>query len=232
MRHSDPAGWIEGMGWFSLSVAFASALIIAGDVIRGHRQKMAVMNVVYPVTALYWGPVAVWFYFRHGRRQSELVIKQEGEPDPDALPRWSVVGKGVSHCGAGCTLGDIAGEWLVFGLSLTIAGVGLFADFAMDFGWAWTLGVVFQYLAIAPMRDVGRLSGIWSAVKADTLSIVAFEVGLFGGMAVYQKLIWDPGLPTTSATYWMMMQLAMILGFFTAWPVNSWLVRAGVKEKM
>jgi hypothetical protein len=30
----------------------------------------------------------------------------------------------------------------------------------------------------------------------------------------------------------MMMQLAMIIGFFTAWPVNSWLVRAGAKEKM
>jgi hypothetical protein len=30
----------------------------------------------------------------------------------------------------------------------------------------------------------------------------------------------------------MMMQLAMILGFFTAWPVNAWLIRIGVKEKM
>ncbi|MEU9245424.1 DUF4396 domain-containing protein [Streptomyces sp. NPDC048385] len=28
------------------------------------------------------------------------------------------------------------------------------------------------------------------------------------------------------------MQLAMIVGFFTAWPVNGWLVRAGWKERM
>jgi Domain of unknown function (DUF4396) len=29
-----------------------------------------------------------------------------------------------------------------------------------------------------------------------------------------------------------MMQLAMILGFFTAMPVNAWLVRKGLKEEM
>jgi hypothetical protein len=51
-------------------------------------------------------------------------------------------------------------------------------------------------------------------------------------MAIYQELIFPPGLPKTTATYWMMMQLAMILGFFTAWPVNSWLIRIGIKERM
>ena len=30
----------------------------------------------------------------------------------------------------------------------------------------------------------------------------------------------------------MMMQLAMVLGFFTAWPMNRWLVSKGLKEKM
>jgi Domain of unknown function (DUF4396) len=29
-----------------------------------------------------------------------------------------------------------------------------------------------------------------------------------------------------------MMQIGMIIGFFTAWPVNTWLIRKGWKEKM
>jgi hypothetical protein len=29
-----------------------------------------------------------------------------------------------------------------------------------------------------------------------------------------------------------MMQIGMIAGYFTAWPVNAWLVRHGWKEKM
>lgn len=231
--HSQPAGWIEAIGWFSLSIAFASALAIAYDVfVRGYRQKMPIMDLVYPITALYWGPVALWFYFRHGRRKARPVIELMGEPDSDRLPRWNVLGKAISHCGAGCTLGDIAGEWLVASLGLTAFGTSLVADFGMDFVWAWTLGIAFQYFTIVPMRDIGKLRGIWAAIKVDTLSIVAFQAGLFGGMAVYQRLIWNPGLPKTTATYWMMMQLAMILGFFTAWPVNSWLTRTGLKERM
>lgn len=228
-----PASWIEAIGWLSLALAFASALAIAADVfVAGYRQKMPIMNLVYPITALYWGPAAAWFYFRHGRRQSQRLIAQEGEPDPEKLPQWIILSKAVSHCGAGCTLGDIAGEWLVLTLGLTIAGKSLLADYPMDFAWAWALGVIFQYFTIVPMRNLGKVSGIWAAIKADTLSIVAFQAGLFAGMAIYQELIFSPGLPKTTATYWMMMQLAMVLGFFTAWPVNAWLVRIGIKEKM
>lgn len=66
------------------------------------------------------------------------------------------------------------------------------------------------------MRDLGGLKGVWAAIKVDTLSILAFQFGLFLGMWVYQEVIFSPGLPKTTATYWMMMQLAMILGFFAA----------------
>ena len=141
--HSQPATWVEIIGWVSLAVAFASALVILIDILgRGYRQKMAIMDWVYPITALYWGPVALWFYFRHGRRNSQPVIEETGPPDPDRMPRWVVLSKAVSHCGAGCTLGDIAGEWLVAGLGLMIAGKSLLADIPMDFVWAWTLGIV------------------------------------------------------------------------------------------
>jgi Domain of unknown function (DUF4396) len=30
--------------------------------------------------------------------------------------------------------------------------------------------------------------------------------------------------------YWFLMQAGMIAGFFAAWPVNTWLIRAGSKE--
>ena len=231
--HSHPMGWVEAIGWFSLAIAFASALVILFDIFaRGYRQKMAIMNLVYPITALYWGPVALWFYFARGRRKSKPMIEKMGPPDPDAQPRWSMLGKAVSHCGAGCTLGDIAGEWLVVSFGLTAFGTSLVADFGLDFAIAWTLGIAFQYFTIVPMRDIGKVKGIWAAIKVDTLSIVAFQAGLFGAMAIYQRLIWNPGLPKDTATYWMMMQLAMILGFFTAMPVNNWLIKKGLKEKM
>lgn len=30
----------------------------------------------------------------------------------------------------------------------------------------------------------------------------------------------------------ILMQIGMVLGFFTSWPVNAWLIRRGIKEAM
>ncbi len=41
--------------------------------------------------------------------------------------------KAISHCGAGCVLGDTVGEWLVLATGMTVAGKPLYADFLMNF---------------------------------------------------------------------------------------------------
>ena len=41
-----------------------------------------------------------------------------------------------------------------------------------------------------------------------------------------------PHLHPNSPVYWFLMQIGMILGFFTAWPMNVWLIRRGIKEAM
>ena len=62
---------------------------------------------------------------------------------------------------------------------------------------------------------------------------MAFEVGLFGWMAVMQLVLFTtPHLTPAHAAYWFLMQVGMILGFITAFPVNMWLIRRGIKEPM
>jgi hypothetical protein len=203
-------------------------LVIAYDiVVRGYRQKMWIMDLVYPITALYWGPVAVYQYFKRGRVRCQPVLARIGgmehaseheggmEPDLGGVGWWPL-SKAVTHCGAGCTLGDIGGEWIVWATGFSFLGISLPADYLLDFVLAWSFGIVFQYFTIAPMHGVTGLKGIWLAIRADTLSILAFQAGLFAGMAIYNLAMWSPPLPHDSATYWMMMQLSMILGFFTA----------------
>jgi hypothetical protein len=214
-------------GWISLAVALACAAMIAADIVGGRRQRMAVMNAVWPISALYLGPIALWAYRRRGRRQ---------EQHP---PEWWAVSKGTAHCGAGCTLGDIVGEWAIYALGLGLGFVAadaldsLLTMYLIDFALAWSFGIVFQYYAIVPMReDVGGVRGLWLAVRADTLSIVAFQVGLFGMMALTHLVLWDPPLSIASPGYWLMMQVGMVLGYATSWPVNAWLIRRGWKERM
>jgi len=83
------------------------------------------------------------------------------------------------------------------------------------------------------MRHLSPAEGILAAIKADTLSILAFQVGMYAWMAVTFFLLFPhPHLTAFDARYWLMMQVAMMCGFATAYPVNAWLIRAGLKETM
>ncbi|MDU0313126.1 DUF4396 domain-containing protein [Phycicoccus sp. M110.8] len=214
--------------------AVVCALDIGVDIwVRRYRQPMRVMEAVWPVTALYFGPLASWAYRRFGRPMSRRWQQEEGVDGPPDKPGWATTAIGVSHCGAGCTLGDIVAEFAVFAAAITIASHAVFAEMVADYVLAVLLGVVFQYFAIAPMRGLGLRKGLAAAVKADILSLTAFEVGLFGWMLLMAFVFFPgPHLHPDQVTYWFLMQIGMVIGFFTAWPANVWLIRRGIKEAM
>ena len=56
-----PPTWLTVLGWISVASAFVCAAEIALDVfVRGYRQHVWIMNVVWPLTALYSGPLGSW----------------------------------------------------------------------------------------------------------------------------------------------------------------------------
>ncbi len=227
--------WFDLVAWAALGLGFVSALVIAADiVVLGNRQHMAIMNLVYPLTALYLGPIALGFYLSRGRGMSHKGMQPGPMVKREARDSWWQVSLSDSHCGAGCALGDIGGEWLVWATAWTIGPTAeLGPEYILDLPLAWIFGILFQYFAIAPVRgQLGELAPLWDAIKSDTLSVVSFEVGLFGWMAVAHYVIWQPPLPIDSSSHWFMMQIGMTLGFLTSWPVNRWLLRKGVKEPM
>ena len=112
----------------------------------------------------------------------------------------------------------------------------MYAVWVLDFVFAYALGIVFQYYAIVPMRGLSSGKGLAAAIKADTASLIAWQVGMYGLMALVQFRLY-PALagqsaPVDSVEFWFAMQAAMVAGFLTSYPVNWWLVSAGVKERM
>ena len=220
------------LAWTSLIAAFASALIISVDEVR-HPQKMWIMNLVWPITALYFSIFALWAYFRIGKPPHHKAMSNMAHRSMQHDAAWQQTAVATSHCGAGCTVGDIVAEFSVMGLGVSLLGSPLYASFAADLFLAWLLGIAFQYFTIKPMRHLSFSQGLVAAVKADTLSILAFEVGLFGWMALtYFILFPNPHLEPNQAAYWLMMQIGMIMGFFTSYPMNRLLIRWGTKEAM
>jgi hypothetical protein len=86
------------------------------------------------------------------------------------------------------------------------------------------------------MRDQSRRRSLVDALKADTFSILAWQVGMYGAMAIVQFLVarplWGGLLAPTTPAFWLAMQLAMLVGFACSYPVNALLIARGVKEAM
>jgi len=232
-----PAG-LHTLATVSLAVAFACAIVIALDEVR-RPQHMWVMNLVWPLTALFGSVLWLAAYYIWGRSSGDHKRDMEQKP-----PFAAMVLKGASHCGAGCTLGDIVAEWLALAVPAVAVWLGwhsLFAEktFAVwisDFILAFLFGIAFQYFTIKPMRDLSVGQGIVQALKADVASITAWQVGMYGIMALIQFGWFRPSFggiaPVASPEFWFAMQIAMLAGFCTSYPVNWWLIAKGVKEKM
>ena len=230
---------LHGLSICILVLGACCAVVIASDVLL-HPQRMRIMDVVWPVTALFGTVGTAWMYFRYGR----LAAREPMQPARQELPFPIMVAKGASHCGSGCCIGDICAEWLAFVAPSVAVWFGwqsifsekMFAVWLLDFVFAFILGVAFQYFTIVPMRHLGKLEGVWQALKADALSLTAWQIGMYGFMAIAKFWLFATvlGAPLNVDTpeFWFMMQIAMVCGFATSYPVNWWLLKSGIKEKM
>ncbi|MDQ6845876.1 MAG: DUF4396 domain-containing protein [Bacteroidota bacterium] len=220
----------------SLIAGGLCALIITMDILLGNKQKMMVMNFVYPITALYAGPLGLFFYYKIGRKSAVKKTnrhKAASHPmDNTEKPFWQSAAIGALHCGSGCTLGDIIAEILMLFLPLIIFGSGLIGKWGVDYIFAFIIGIIFQYYSIKPMKKLSSKEALKAALKADTLSLTAWQTGMYGWMAIATFLIFNHQLPADDPLFWFMMQIAMMLGFITAFPMNWWLIKKGIKEKM
>ncbi|MGF6788755.1 DUF4396 domain-containing protein [Paraburkholderia sp. 35.1] len=237
MTYGTFPAWLHSLSIAWIVLGVVCAVIIVTDEVR-HPQKMWIMSLVWPLTTLFGTVLWLAAYYAWGRN---VLAAEAGDK---TQPFTVIVMKGTSHCGAGCTLGDIVVERSAFafpGLAVwfgwhSVFNEKTFAVWIPDFMIAFLLGIGFQYFTIKPMRDLSIGQGVIAAVKADIASITAWQIGMYGAMAIIQFLWFKPvfgGIANvTSSEFWFAMQIAMLAGFVTSYPVNWWLIRSGVKEKM
>ncbi|MFE8069846.1 DUF4396 domain-containing protein [Marinobacteraceae bacterium S3BR75-40.1] len=240
--------WLTALSWFSVILGIAAAAFVVVDLKR-HPQHMTIMNYVWPLCALFGHVLVVPFYLRYGRLAAHEVAhpamqNNETPPHIKRTPFPMKVAKGTLHCGSGCTLGDIVAESLALWFPAIAIWLGwqtlfpekMFAVWIFDYILALVIGVAFQYFSIVPMQNLGFREGLKQAFKADILSLSSWQIGMYGFMAfahfyIFATLFNDK-LHVGSIEFWFMMQIAMVAGFITAYPVNWWLISRGTKEAM
>jgi len=220
-------GWLTAVSWIFVSLALLCAVAILYDVYgRGYRQRVRVMEAVWPITALYLGPLALPAYYRWGRPRSEKWRKEHGDAPEKSLPAAAVTG-GIPG-GAASAVGHVLGVPLVVFLGLTFLGLDLWAMILMIAVIAVVLLFVFEYFfSTVPTRGLSSVEGLKVALLIALVTVLAFDVGMGGWMLVLHFLLFMP--PLTDVTFLFLMQVGLILGFLTGYPAVLWLVRRGIK---
>ena len=214
--------WLDLIAETYIGICVLCCLFIISKQRRRPAPMMRVMLLVWPIITLWAGPLGIWAYETSNRRMPSH--------DSDGGARQSVM-TGTLHCGAGCTLADLTGPFLFRMAPFVLFGSSLYGEWAVDYVLALIIGVFFQYAGLASMSHDRGLSLWFRAFKVDFLSLTAWQVGMYGWMAIAVFLLVGPMSPD-QPVFWLMMQISMVCGFITAYPMNWWLIRIGIKSAM
>ena len=222
------------VSWVFLGLGILSAVIIYIDINMGRYQAMPIMNVAWPITALYSSFLALYMYFKYGRAEKQMMMHHTKNKKTKAKakkphPKWVQIYISSTHCGAGCGLSDIVSETFIYWAGITIFGAVIWASFFIDYAVALLFGLAFQFFNIMPMRpELSMSRGIWESFKADILSLTSFQLGMYAWLLAVH-FIFSGALNAGSPIYWFMMQIGLTIGLLTTYPVNALLIKWGVK---
>ncbi|MEO8317234.1 MAG: hypothetical protein ABI561_02820 [Bradyrhizobium sp.] len=102
--------WLHDLSIGFLLLGLACAIVIAIDECY-HPQKMWIMNLVWPLTAMFGTVIWLWGYFRFGRlatNDATVNAGQHGDHHKNGKPFAIMVAEAASHCGSGCTIEPLA----------------------------------------------------------------------------------------------------------------------------
>ncbi|WP_232078334.1 DUF4396 domain-containing protein [Mycobacterium paraseoulense] len=219
--------WVTLLAWIVtvLGVLLAGAML-ADIYVGGHRQPLRAMEAVWPITAIYAGPLAWWAYYRWARPATQRWQQQHGCPPRLGLPATAAVQ--TIPGGAVSFVGHMIAMPLVMWTGMTIAGQGVWPMMLLIAAFALPLLVGFEYHSLSLAgRNRSVAQRLWAALRISVLAIVAFDVGMGASMLLVAFVL---GYSTASMAFWLVMWAGMWLGFATAYPMVWWLLPKDTTE--
>lgn len=207
--------WLTPVAWLFIALALLSAAAIAVDIFaRRHRHRTVAVELVWVTSALYLGPFALIVYARYGRAIAQPAKTAEGPAGrPTAVA--GLPGGGAS------AVAHLIGVPLVIASGLTIAGINLWVMIIVIGVLAMIL--LFVYERSASRHAQARALPVGTAAIAAVLTVLAFDIGMGGWMLLLHFNEFMP--PANEGSFWFLMQVGIVLGIITGYPVVKWLTR-------
>jgi hypothetical protein len=212
--------FIAGMQlvWYVLT---AGSLIFLVYDLATNTPAMSVMKAAWVLIVLYTGPIGLFVFLLSCRQPLP------GTHEQFIQPHWKQAVGSLMHCVAGDATGIILAAALVSGFGLP-NGVDLLIEYCA----AFVVGLlVFQALFMLPMLGGHYLTAVRKTFFAEFVSMNMVMVGMVPVMVLLMHYLPASREPTRPL-FWSVMSLATLAGAVTAYPINSWLVRRGLKHGM
>ncbi|NRQ51729.1 DUF4396 domain-containing protein [Aeromicrobium stalagmiti] len=201
--------WLTPIAWGFIALAVLSAVLIAADIYgRGRRHRTIAAELVWVCSALYLGPVALWLYGTAGRARTRNNLSAQDTPASSATV--SLPG------GAASAVAHLIGVPLVLASGLTIAGIDLWVMLLVIGALAMVLLFTFERTSVTGLSAV-------TAAGAAVMTVLAFDIGMAGWMLLLHFTEYMP--PASEGSFWFLMQIGIVLGLVTGYPVAAALAR-------
>jgi hypothetical protein len=203
--------------WFILA---AIALVFVAIDIRATPES-PVMKWGFVLVTAYTGVIGAFLYVLGCREPLPGLHEQY------VAARWRQVLGSTMHCVAGDGVGILAGAVLapIFGLT-GLPEIAL--EYVLGFAFGW---MVFQALFMRDMVGGSYARSLTSTFLPELLSMNLLMTGMVPTMMILRMQLGRGADPTTAA-FWFVMSMALLVGAVVAYPMNWWLVRYHLKHGM
>lgn len=204
--------------WFALTAI--SVVYVAWDAWKNN-PEMKVMRWGWLLIMFYTGPVGACLY---------VLSCQEPEPGAHERfikPLWKQALGSTIHCLAGDATGIVAAAAVT-----AMLGLPMGLDFAAEYVFGFAFGLlVFQALFMRGMLGGSYASAVRRSCYPEWVSMNAVMAGMGPVMLILMSRDMR-AMEASSLRFWGVMSLASLAGGVVAYPVNVWLVAAGLKHGM
>ncbi|PTA66765.1 DUF4396 domain-containing protein [Deinococcus arcticus] len=209
MMSMMPAWWTPAAWMYLVTSLISAGLLAYGIYGRRHPQQVRALKPVWPVSALFLGPLALVLYARWGR------VRAQGGSSQRNRVTWLLLA--LLPGAAASTVAHLIGVPVVFGAGWTIAGETLWAVALFILVLATLMLFMFEVAAASGERAHGLVKLFLGAF----FTVLAFDVGMVGWMLyLHGNSLMQP---ITDVVFTAQMQIGMLLGMVTALPLALWL---------
>ena len=216
-----PLAWIDVvvLGW--IVITLVATVYVAWDAFVNN-PELQIMKWAWVLVTLYTGVLGAVLYV--------LSCKEPrpGTHERFISPLWKQGVGSTIHCVAGDATG------IVFAATVTaLVGFPMWVDLLTEYTLGFLFGLlIFQALFMKDTMGGSYLGALRMSLVPEWLSMNMVMAGMVPAMVLLMMGQDMRAMEPSSLVYWGAMSASITIGFAIAYPMNVWLVQAGLKHGM